>query len=156
MLLGFGIYGICFAVYFMLMSFSWSPFSGLTQDWKYNPWLWSCRDLLMALILRTGPSVGLFTVRRTYVRLCRNEIQNTNFALVLIIAVHYFQGQLPQLQGAAEQQVVVVHWSHSLWLHNPGTIQSLNLQTMNVLIFSYSLLLHDRISYPLLLTIPAA
>lgn len=51
----------------------------------------------MALILSTDISVGLFTVWRTYVRLCRTEIQNTNFALVffLIITVHYFQGQLP-------------------------------------------------------------
>lgn len=90
------IYGICFAVYPILMSFSWSPFPGLTQDWKYNPWFWSCRDILMALILSTDTSVGLFTVWRTYVRLCRAEIQNTNFALVvfLIITVHYFQGQL--------------------------------------------------------------
>lgn len=145
-----GIYGICFAIYFILMSFSGSPSPGLTQDWKYNPWFWSCRYLLMALILRTDTSVGLLTVWWTYVRLCRIEIQNTNFALVffLIITVHYFQGQfqLPQLLGTAEQQVVFVLWSYSLWLHNPNTIQALNLQTMNILIFSYSLLLHDRMT----------
>lgn len=65
--------------------------------------------------------------------------------LGLLLTVHYFQGQL-RAASIAEQQVVFVHWSCSLWLHNPSTIQSLNLQTMNILIFTYFLLLHGRVS----------